>query len=185
MNTASKSYAFKKTRVVTIPTFKLKTGIEYFFKFQTPMELGKEIKNSTMGRATVLRGLDLETGELGIVICRSVLQNELNEQYPGESYVGRCFSVSLYKVPEKRWTGVNLSEVSDPTEDPEWLKMVSLTAIKRREDAQSEGSDPGDEGDDEGDDETPDPMADVAIANASASSRAAAKTVSKGGKRGR
>lgn len=144
--TSPAPFKFKVLRQVTLPTFKLKKGREYFLKFETAMELGKEIKNSTMGRATVMRAVDLETGELGIVLCPTILRNELAEQYPGDAYIGRCFSVVLYKVPEKRWTGVTLSEVSDPTEDAAWKDAAALEYAKRKaEGAPADEEDPEDD----------------------------------------
>lgn len=130
------AFKFQRTRNVTLPTFKLKKNVSYFFKLQSPMQLGKEIPNSKMGRATVMQGLDLETGELGILLCRAILQRELADHYPNDSYVGKCFEISLYRIPEKKYDGVTIAEVADPTDDPEWQATVSIEAARR----QSEGA---------------------------------------------
>ena len=118
---------FKKIRSVTLPVLKLVPKEERFILFIGPMHLGKTTgalkaddgdgstpKKAKMEPATVAHCLDMSTGEEGVVICPAVMVNELNVNYPGETYVGRGFGVSLTKVPEKRYNIVTLSEVGVP-----------------------------------------------------------------------
>jgi hypothetical protein len=126
------AYAFKKIRAVTMPVLKIKKGVEYFLKLTTPMALGKEIKGSNMGPATVCQAVNLETAELGQVICPYVLVKELHEAYPGDAYVGKCFSLVLTPVPGKRYNAVQLSEVGDPTGEQEWRDNAEIERQRRQ-----------------------------------------------------
>lgn len=115
---------FKKIRSVTLPVLKLPKNDERYLYFVGPMHIGKttsakagtdaEGKAKAMEPATVAHCLDMSTGEEGTVICPAVMVNELNVNYPGETYVGRGFGVSLTRVPEKRYNIVSLSEVEVP-----------------------------------------------------------------------
>ena len=128
------AYQFNKIRAVTMPVLKIKKGVEYFLKLTSPMALGKEIKGSNMGPATVCQAVNLETAELGQVICPYVLAKELHEAYPGDAYVGKCFSLVLTPVPGKRYNAVQLSEVGDPTGDLEWAQSAENERQRRRAD---------------------------------------------------
>ena len=105
---------FKKIRQVTLPVFKIEKNKERFFYIATPMELGKAIDDKEAPQMCV--AVDLETGEEGRIIVPAVMKKELEEQYPSEAYVGRCFSVVLTRVPEKRYNIVSLSEVAAPVD---------------------------------------------------------------------
>lgn len=115
---------FKKLRSVTLPVLKLPKNDERYLYFVGPMHVGKttsakagtdaEGKAKPMEPATVAHCLDMATGEEGTVICPAVMVNELNANYPGETYVGRGFGVALTRVPEKRYNIVSLSEVEVP-----------------------------------------------------------------------
>lgn len=107
--------AIQKIKQVTLPVHKLRKGVEYYFKITGPMHVGKKIDDKKEP-ATIFEAIDCETGELGIVVTTTILRKELNENYPGDSYVGKFFSVSVNPIPGKDYNGVSLAEIADPTE---------------------------------------------------------------------
>lgn len=106
---------FVKLRQVTLPALKLVKGTPRYIKTVRAMYLGEKIDGDVDRKAaTLLHSIDLETGEEGVVICPSVLVSELNRNYPGDSYVGRCFEVIISRRPEKEYNDVSLAEIEAP-----------------------------------------------------------------------
>lgn len=110
MATASK---FQRVRAVTQSVLKLPTGQSRYLYLIDPMTVGKKIDDKKEP-ATLCHAVDMETGEEGVIICPMVLQKELNENYPGESYVGKGFEISKTRDPEKKYNHVSISEVAVP-----------------------------------------------------------------------
>lgn len=116
---------FKRLRAITLPQLKIVDERPYYLKFCKPMFQGKEIKNSTMGPATLAEVTDLETGELCHVIVNSVLAKILTEE-TGE-YVGKCFEIVAHGPrANKRYKTFSVAEIAEP--DPEELAATWATA---------------------------------------------------------
>lgn len=117
MATQSTKFTPKVLRNVTLPVLKLTAdGKPRYFKLTGPMHLGKKIDDQKEA-ATICNATDCETGEVGQIVCPTIFQKELNEQYPKDAYVGKFFEVILTRVPEKKYNIVGLTEIADPTED--------------------------------------------------------------------
>lgn len=106
---------FQRVRSVTLPVLKLEKGQTRYIAVLSAMHKGKKIDDQKEA-ATIIRAVDMTTGEEGQIIVPTVMEKELIENYPGESYVGRGFEVTLTRVPEKRYNIVSLAEVSIPEE---------------------------------------------------------------------
>ena len=107
----------KVIKNVTLPVLKLTAdGLPRYFHIKGPMHLGKKIDDQKEA-ATICTAVDCETGEFGQIVCPTVMQKELRENYQGESYVGKFFEVVLTRVPEKKYNIVTLTEIADPTDD--------------------------------------------------------------------
>jgi hypothetical protein len=106
---------FQRVRSVTLPVLKLEKNQTRYLAILGAMHKGKKIDDQKEA-ATICRAVDMSTGEEGQVICPTVMEKELNENYPGETYVGRGFEVTLTRVPDKRYNIVSLAEVSIPAE---------------------------------------------------------------------
>lgn len=110
---------FKITKRVTLPVLQLKPGAgDRFLKIMSPMRLGEKLDDQK-GAATLFEAIDLVTGEYGNVIPPTIMQKELNKNYPGESYVGKCFSVTVTRDTARKYNHVFLAEVEEPAEAPE------------------------------------------------------------------
>lgn len=104
---------FARLRAVTLSVLKLEKGQPRFLYFIGPMHKGKKIDDQKEP-ATLIHAMDMETGEEGVVIVPTVMQKELIENYPDESYVGKGFEVTITRDMEKKYNHVAISEVSVP-----------------------------------------------------------------------
>lgn len=106
---------FKVKKALTLPVLKLKPGEEVYVQFTTPMYVGKDtgqvMNGKKMDPATIAKVIDLTTGEMHTLICATVLQKEINENYPGDEYVGKAFAITLTKVPEKKYNLYTILEI--------------------------------------------------------------------------
>lgn len=115
---------FKTKKLLTIPLLKLAVGVTAYIKVTAPMYIGKEIKskranaNPAAARepATLVNAINLETGEQCQVICSAVVKGVFEDNYPDDSYVGKCFSLlKLERAAGKEYNGFKVVEVEDPT----------------------------------------------------------------------
>jgi len=136
-----------RLKQVTLPVIKLVKDVPLYMWVKGPMHVGKKIDDQKEA-ATIMEIVDCETGQLGLVICGAVMAKELNEGYPGDSYVGKFFEVTPTRVPEKRYNIYSICEIADPRDDrqaaPESTKanVVSIAqdAEVAAEDAQEADS---------------------------------------------
>ena len=128
-STPSARPTFQRLRSVTLPVLKLEKGKARYIALLGPMHLGKKL-DDTKEAATLCRAIDMTTGEEGLIICTTVFAKELNENYPGEAYVGRGFEVIITHDPEKKYNHVSICEVSIPEEIEATIAALSAQALK-------------------------------------------------------
>lgn len=132
---------YRKIKDVTLPLLKVKVGEEYYVKFTGPIHLGKEMapkakvdprtgevieeKRAPAHIATIK---NLETGENGMLIVATVMRKELEENYPGESYIGKSFGFVQTKVEGKSYNLVEIWEVAEP--EPEDAGFVHVADME-------------------------------------------------------
>jgi len=92
---------FKKVRHVTLPQLKIKTGVEYILRIETPFERGKsrgEPQKDAGGNVKeppfIFQATDMVTGEMFHVVANTGIRNEIEEHYPDAGYVGKIFSIT-------------------------------------------------------------------------------------------
>jgi hypothetical protein len=110
------TFQVKRLKQVTLPVLKIEKNTTRYFFFKGPMSLGKKLDDQKEP-ATIMHAVDLETGEEGLIICPAIMVKELHEAYPKDGYVGKCFELTLTRVPDKRYNLVSLCEIADPRED--------------------------------------------------------------------
>jgi hypothetical protein len=97
--------AFKIKTWVTRSVLKQEHGKPFYIKIERPIYLStmdpenSEFKDAN-GNGVVPEIIDvvnLETGELQVVIANTVLGSELRRSYPDDSYVGKLFGVQALK----------------------------------------------------------------------------------------
>lgn len=106
---------FKVKKALTLPVLKLKPGEEVYIQFAGHMHVSKDTGQTMNGKkmepATVANVIDLTTGEMHVLICATVLNKEINENYPDDSYVGKAFAITLIRVPEKKYNLYSIIEI--------------------------------------------------------------------------
>lgn len=108
---------FKMVRQVTMPTLNLKVGeprtllITSLLTVSTYVE--KDPKKAKEKPATVCEVGDTQDGLAYQLLVPSVLESELREKYPDDSYKGKTFYMEkLPKRPNKRYFDFMLMEVA-------------------------------------------------------------------------
>lgn len=127
---------FVKARNVTLPLLKIKEGTEYVITMLTAMALGKqmppkteqitdpvtgEVKTitkppeapATVAQVRVLQDAPgAKDGEEYQMLCNTIFAKELREQYANDSYVGKSFAFTVFKIDGKRYKGCSIAEVT-------------------------------------------------------------------------
>lgn len=89
---------FKVAKVVTVPLLKFVIDQPIYVKITGPIFLGKETKAASdskkMEPAHLCNVINLETGEEQQIIVAKVLHSVLDEEYPEQSYIGKCFELT-------------------------------------------------------------------------------------------
>ena len=90
---------------------------EQYYRIETAMKQGEEVKSSNKAAPWLMQVTDLKTGEVGQIIAPKILQSELDKHYPNDSYVGKCFGLSVTPPVEggKKYNLVNITEIDDPS----------------------------------------------------------------------
>lgn len=119
--------AFKPTIIkrVTMPTLKLMPNIPAYVKIIDPIFQAKEQKlkegekEKDRKKAPMLFNvINLETGENMQLVAGAVVQSEITESYPKDSYVNKCFMI--VKGKKKDLTGgrgyftYEIAEIEEP-----------------------------------------------------------------------
>jgi hypothetical protein len=112
----------KPLRLLTRPVLKFSDGTTHHVKIEGAMFIGKNIKARTPAPgekekepATILNVIDLENGGEAQMIVNAVVKSVLTESYPGDTYVGKCFSITkLARAAGKAYNPFNIVEIEDP-----------------------------------------------------------------------
>ncbi len=117
---------FKRKKLLTRPILKMEQDKPRYVKVEQAMFIGKEIKDSRLkdddkgkGPAMILNCINLETGEQVQIVCNAVLKSVLAEEYPNDTYVGKCFMITkMGRQPGKQYNPFHIEEIEEPTPEP-------------------------------------------------------------------
>lgn len=125
MNATAKDAAPKKAawvppkviKRVTLPQMSMKKSGVYYVKFDTKIEHKAKIEKDEKGnpvekQISVAQVTNLENGEMGQLVVGTILEGNLVEAYPNDSYVGKGFRVEKSDVDGKRYKGYLIDEVA-------------------------------------------------------------------------
>lgn len=101
------------TRKRTI-TYALKSWKETDVVFiipEAPMALAEGKPQPDMEPPTLLRGIDLDTGEPVQIVVPIVLKSELEKAFPNDGYVGVKLEIHKKKVESKRYSTFEIYEL--------------------------------------------------------------------------
>jgi len=95
--TIERAMRFKRTRIIAQPLWKWLPDEPKFMEIKQAIFLGKDIKQVKGGKkmepAHLMGVVNMETGENMQVIVGTVLKSTLEEDFPDETYVGKCFEI--------------------------------------------------------------------------------------------
>ena len=107
-------------KTITVPLWKWADNEEKVFRIEEPIRIGKAMKATAdkdgkpgkeMEPAHVVRVTRLDVGMECEIIVGAVLMGNLEENYPNQSYVGKCFISQQTKAEGKRYRNYSLAEV--------------------------------------------------------------------------
>ena len=110
----------KRKKLLTRPVLKYVVDATVFVKIEEKMHIGKEMKKKAGDEkakepATLCNVIDLKTGEPAQIILNAVVKSVLTEEYPDDTYVGKCFSITKQaRVQGKQYDPFNIEEIEDP-----------------------------------------------------------------------
>ena len=106
---------FKKVKTVTVPVLKLSPDVPVYIRVEQAMEISKQIDNKkgqAMEPATIMHCTDLNSDEECLLIVGKMLQSVIDENFPDQSYVGKCFEVINHgKRGDKKYNAYSLNEI--------------------------------------------------------------------------
>lgn len=110
----------KRKKLLTRPVLKFVTDKARYVKIEGAIYIGKEMKQKDGDKkkepAHLADVIDLESGELAQIIVNAVPLSVLNENYPNDTYVGKCFSITRQsRQPGKQYDSFKVEEIEDPT----------------------------------------------------------------------
>ena len=109
--TTATGMKFVRTKMVTVPVIKFVPDVPKFVRIENAIYTGKKVEEKKEP-ARIAHVVDLETGEEGLMIVGKVLEGTLDEMYPDNKYVGKCFEIVNHGVrAEKKYNTYSISEV--------------------------------------------------------------------------
>lgn len=115
MTESTNEFKFKVKKHVTLPLFKWENNTPYYYRFDTAIAQGKPIKEkageSKKEPAYLAQVTNLQNGEQGEIILGTVLRGILDDDYPEESYVGKCFELVQKRITGKNYNSYGVTEI--------------------------------------------------------------------------
>jgi hypothetical protein len=100
---------------VTLPVLKQQDGVPMYILIEAPIYKGETMNDKdgkAMEPADLAKCINLETGEVGVVVMNTVLKSSLERNYLENGYVGKCFRFERQAVPNKRYKNYKIQEIS-------------------------------------------------------------------------
>lgn len=122
---------FKVIAHVTRELVKLVDDQPLFVKFDGPMKQSDPITKkdgtvvaSDMAPPVIAPVTELENGIVGEIICPTVLEEELNKQYPDQKYVGKCFRLIKHRLQGKKYSTFEILEIEIEADEEQKAEPV-------------------------------------------------------------
>lgn len=124
----------KRKKLLTRPVLKYVVDVPNYVLIETASHVGKEMKPGADGKkkepATLCDVIDLKTGEPCQLILNAVVKSVLAEEYPSDSYVGKCFAITKQaRVTGKSYDPFLIEEIENPIEAAK-IEAAKIEAAK-------------------------------------------------------
>lgn len=127
--------AVKTKKIVNLPTLSQKNVGSIYVAFLGAMFVGLPMKavdkkDEKEEPATLANVVDLMTGKPAQIVVPTVQQSVLEENYPGNTYVGKAFKLENHgKLNGKRYNSISIVEIDLP-EGIDIKELQALTVTK-------------------------------------------------------
>jgi hypothetical protein len=116
--------SYKRVKNLTLDILKFVEREPRHVKITGAIHLGKEQKAGEDGKkreaAHLAPCINLDDGAECQIIVSAVVLSTLNDEYPNEGYVGKCFEiVKKDRVPGKQYFPYGVVEIEDPSKPVE------------------------------------------------------------------
>lgn len=119
------SFVPKTKKLLTRPVLKMEQDKTRYIKIEAAMFIGKDIKSRDAKEgdkkkepATILNATNLEDGALVQIVVNAVMKSVLSEEYPNDTYVGKCFAITKQgRQPGKQYNPFHIEEIEDPADE--------------------------------------------------------------------
>lgn len=99
---------------LTFQLLKFKGTDPLYFKVNEKIVQSKKVVDDQKEPPHIAKVVDLETGEVCEMIFPAVLKSILEEQFPGDAYVGKSFSARKFdKANGKNYATFDVAELED------------------------------------------------------------------------
>lgn len=118
---AAPAFEYEVVKHVTRELLKPDFDTPVFIKIESEMihavedEKSRKGKNSDMAPPILMDVIELQTGAVSVMIVPAVLESELKDNYPENSYVNKCFRVQKIKLEGKKYSGWKIQEIAVKT----------------------------------------------------------------------
>jgi hypothetical protein len=111
----------KRKKLLTRPVLKYVVDVPNYVLIEAVMHVGKEMKQKEGDKkkdpATLCNVIDLKTGEPCQLIMNAVVKSVMAEEYPNDTYVGKCFSITKQaRVAGKSYDPFSIEEIENPND---------------------------------------------------------------------
>jgi hypothetical protein len=123
----------KRKKLLTRPVLKYVVDVANFVLIEAAAHIGKEMKPGADGKkkepATLCNVIDLKTGEPAQLILNAVVKSVLTEEYPNDTYVGKCFSITKQaRVTGKQYDPFSIEEIENPNDGANNAKTAAQSS---------------------------------------------------------
>jgi len=100
-------------RAIRVPQLRLEGGNSYAIKALEAMREEASAGSNTSGTVTLMRVINLETGEESNILLGAVLKQLFTDEI---AYVGMCYLIDVGEIEgDNQWRDYYLSEIDDPS----------------------------------------------------------------------
>lgn len=108
---------FSRAKALTLPTISFKNDGTKFLRLLGKIYVGKAIKQdgkTPEKPADLCEVMDLESGELSLLIVPALVKSTLEENYPSGGYVNKAFEIACHGTKDgKRYKTFSIYELED------------------------------------------------------------------------
>ena len=125
---------FKRVKNLTLDILKFVEGEPRHVKITAAMHVGKEQKPDAEGKkhepAILASCINLDDGAECQIIVSAVVRSTINDEYPNDGYVGKCFAITKKaRVAGKQYFPYGVEEIEDPAGEKQTIAKEDVATL--------------------------------------------------------